>query len=165
MAALPTSSFRAPAEHHALVHAIAKALRRRPDLAEPLRLLLAQAADTEPPAEPLPDLAGLLRRLDVLERQVAEHAALLALQVHAGEAEKPTGTAGRVSKVHKKGAAAEPLTTGEGRQRRLTSAGLAEIDRRLQAGEPVAVIAEALGVPQQRVAKARVIQRNIPANR
>jgi hypothetical protein len=55
MAALPTSSFRAPAEFHALVHSVARALTRRPDLAEPLRLLLATVADTAEPAEPLPD--------------------------------------------------------------------------------------------------------------
>ena len=153
--ALPTSSFRAPAEFHTLVHSIARALRRRPDLAEPLRLLLAQVADTDTPAEPLPDLAGLVRRLDAIEQQVAEHATLLALQAHAGEAEKPTGTAGRVSKVQKKGAAPEPLTTGDGRQRRLTAAGLAELDRRLSAGESEAAIAVALGVSVSTVRKRR----------
>jgi hypothetical protein len=151
MAALPTSSFRAPAEHHALVHAVAKALTRRPDLAEPLRLLLAQVADTGAPAVPLPDLAGMERRLQAVERQVAEHTALLALQpaLHppAVQAKEPTGTASK--------APAEPWTTGEGRQKRLTGAGLAELDRRLRAGEPDAAIAAALGVSTTTVGKRR----------
>jgi len=151
MAALPTSSFRAPAEHHALVHAVAKALTRRPDLAEALRLLLATVADTAAPAEPLPDLAGLVRRLQAVEGQVAQHAALLALQpalqARAGEAEEPPPPAGP--------APAEPWTTGEAKRKRLTAAGLAELDRRLRAGESVAAVAEALGVSHQTVSKRR----------
>ncbi len=75
MASLPTSSFRAPAEHHALVHSVAKALTRRPDLAEPLNELLAQVADVTAAPEPLRDV---LRRLDAAERLLAEYGALLA---------------------------------------------------------------------------------------
>ena len=153
MAALPTSSFRAPAEHHALVHAIAKALRRRPDLAEPLRLLLGQVADSDAPAEPLPDLAGLLRRLAAVEQRVAEHDALHALQPALRppvvQAEGPTQPA-----VASK-APAEPWTIGEGRMKRLTAAGVAELDRRLSAGESDSGIAVALGVSAQTVNKRR----------
>jgi hypothetical protein len=173
MAALPTSSFRAPAEHHALVHAVAKALTRRPDIAEPLRALLASAADTgtATPAEPLPDLHALVRRLDAVERQVADHGALLATRdalqgekpkagaiqalPNALQAEEPAPPGGLLLGGTASTAPAEPWTVGEGRTKRLTPAGLAELDRRLQAGEAAAGIAEALVVSAQTVSKRR----------
>ena len=39
-----------------------------------------------------------------------------------------------------------PWTTGEGRGRRLTTAGEAEVERRIEAGDDDATVAEALGV-------------------
>ena len=187
--ALPTSSFRAPAEHHALVHAIARALRRRPDLAEPLRLLLAQVADTDAPAEPLPDLAGLVQRMEAVEQRVAEHDALLAMRplsapqaegapaaMHAIQPALPAPAALAESDAAAtralqsalqippaapllpgcaSEAPAEPWTTGTGRMKRLTPAGLAELDRRLGAGEPDNAISAALGVSTTTVGKRR----------
>lgn len=185
--ALPTSSFRAPAEHHALVHAIARALRRRPDLAEPLRLLLAQVADTDAPAEPLPDLAGLVRRMEAVEQRVAEHDALLAMRpLSAPQAEvaraamhaiqpalpapavlaEPDTAAMRALPTALQAppaseAPAEPWTTGDGRMTRLTAAGSAELDRRVLAGERDGVIAEALGVSATTVAKRRAANKSV----
>ena len=156
MAALPTSSFRAPAEFHPLVHSVAKALTRRPDLAEPLRVLLATVADTAAPAEPLPSLADLVRRLDAVERQVAEHGALLAVQpALPAPAVRAEGSAMPALPTVLHAPHGEPWTVGEGKQRRLTAAGLAELDRRLDAGELVAAIAEALGVSVMTVRRRR----------
>ena len=150
------------------MHAIARALRRRPDLAEPLRLLLGQVAETDAPAEPLPDLAGLVRRLDEVERQVAQHAALLALRsplpsvaepeagkLHALQPALQIPTASRRRSGAAGKAPAEPWTIGEGRMKRLTAAGLVELDRRLAAGEADAAIAAAIGVSAQTVNKRR----------
>jgi hypothetical protein len=155
MAALPTSSFRAPAEHHALVHAIAKALRRRPDLAEPLRLLLAQVADTaEGAAAPLPSLADLVRRLDAVEQRVAEHGALLATrELQPAVVNTQMGALPALQPALQ--APPEPWTVGEGKQKRLTAAGLDELDRRLRAGDTCAAAAAALGVSAQTASKRR----------
>ena len=164
MASLPTSSFRAPAEVHALVRQVAQALTRHPELAEPIKALLAQAG-AEGAAVPAPDWRDVVARLDVLERLVAEHGVILAMQriavgAEAVQAEDEAGaipcntdaiqdsTASEAEAPAVRPAStapAAPWTTGEDRRRRLTAAGLAELDRRLQAGESVATIATALG--------------------
>ncbi len=158
MASLPTSSFRAPAEFHTLVHAVAKGLTRRPDLAEPLRALLAQVSDTAAAAEPLASLADLVRRMDAVEQQVAAHGALLAARAVPASVVNPETDAlpALQPALQVPAIPAGPWTVGEGKRKRLTAAGLAEFDRRLAAGERDGVIAAALGVSAQTVNKRRV---------
>ena len=94
-------------------------------------------------------LADIVARVVALERWRAGAATgALPAPVGASQADPETGQASPA-------VPADPWTSGEGRQKRLTPAGLAELDRRLSAGESVPAIAEALGVSHQTVSKRR----------
>jgi len=163
MANTPTLSLRVPNGQHELVRAVVARLKAAPGFADSLRALLAQAGETTgTPAEALPVLTDLARRVEAVERWIADREAVAvqagvstdALPGMQAETLLPPGGLLRIGTATAP-APAEPWTTGEGRMKRLTAAGLAELDRRLDAGETVADIAAALGVRKQTVGKRR----------
>ena len=156
MAAHPTSSFRAPPELHSLVHSVARALTRRPDLAEALRALLETVAEAPGPIVRLPDLHDLVRRLEALERVVTDHAAMHAAppaaeryvwdgpQPEAPEAKTPsTPVTEPKSPEDTAPPDAEP---GRRPYHRATEADRKAVLRRHKAGERTEDIATAVGV-------------------
>lgn len=142
-----------------LIARVVARVRTDPGFADRLDALLADAA-----ADPLADrLAEVERRLAALEgpkrfgtfaEQARAHDPVEPEVEHVPpvpvaeepEAEEP------VEEEHVVG---EPLVVGEGRQRRLTPAGEAEVERRLAAGQGDAEIATAVGVARNAILNRR----------
>lgn len=135
-----------------LIERIVARFRVDPGFADRLEALLADAA-----ADPRADrLAEVERRLDALEARApepvepeVEHVPLVAAAEEPEPAPAEPMAEASPPPVGEPPAAAaveEPLVVGEGRQRRLTRAGAAEIERRLVAGETDAEIAAAVGI-------------------
>lgn len=128
MAAHPTSSFRAPAEHHALVRSVASAVTRNPNLADSIaRLLDLESAGRTAELITRADQATIEGRVAALEEAVAK-------------------LVGPPAAAPVEADASPAWITGEPKKRRMTPAGVAECCRRLMAGEKPSAVAAALGV-------------------
>ncbi|HWL69670.1 MAG TPA: helix-turn-helix domain-containing protein [Geminicoccus sp.] len=143
MAATEQVNVRVPSATRGLILHLAARLRDDQSFAGRLKRWLAEQAD--------PSIGPLLSdRVEHLERHVK---ALLAARDAAGV---PGSTPAAVDSPSNIIPPTVPgWTTGTGRGRRLTSAGKAEIERRIQAGEPDAEIARSMGVQPYTVANHR----------
>jgi DNA-binding NarL/FixJ family response regulator len=130
-------NLRVPEKHKDLLQDVTKRLRGDDAFADRLRELLeAGAAETDPDVQR--QLQALFARVQALEERLGAGSAPTA-----GEGDRTVA------------AEASAWTTGEGRSRRLTAAGRAEVDRRIAAGESDKDIAEAVGVRRNAVHNRR----------
>lgn len=179
MSPLPTMSVRCLPEYQPLVRAVARALRDTPDLACALATLLAQPA-AAPLAVSSPDLAGMLARLEAVERWIVERntdATRNVTQVAFAETAEegpPSGdatdsntaatrcvtrpgatdggqTADDVAVAVEQPAADAPLWQGEGRRRRLTGHGRRVLADLVESGVNPKTIAARFGIAAQNV--------------
>ncbi len=103
MANTPTLSLRVHPDHHQLVRDVVARLKSDAGFADTLRTLLAPAGETVAVQAGTPDLLDLGRRLDAVERWIADHEAntVQAAPVQAG-----------VSTASTSGATATPILAG-----------------------------------------------------
>jgi hypothetical protein len=153
----PTTSLRAPREHHALIRAVAAALTRNASLADPLRQIVEGRASDEVLPVVSRDISTIETRLLALERCVGH----LLRGVTRGTY-PPPGRALRNAmqpalQATRVGSDPE-WAIGTGSSRRLTPAGRTECDARLAAGESIAMVARHMGIsiPSARYRRGRL---------
>lgn len=133
----PTSSFRAPVEHHAIVRSVAAAVTHNPALANAIAKLLTIAD-----AGATGDLFGRVDNSDLAQRVLALEKAV-AEMVRPSRPDLPARHAQYADAMRN-----DPhgWFQGHGSSRRLSPAGRIECDGRLLAGEPAVDIAQSMGL-------------------
>ncbi|WP_448190492.1 hypothetical protein [Azospirillum sp. sgz301742] len=170
----PTSIRLATPEQAALIRRIAGLLTKRPHLAEALRITLDATLDAferntaQHPPPGFADMPAAIVALQQTVRGLEQTVQGLDERLARLEAPHPAGMPSPVTEEPRpsesQAAARQPLwTSGLGRNKRLTGAGKAEVERRLNAGDSLTSIAKTLEITVAAVkARARKLAVRAP---